>query len=133
MNREELEALADYLEARLREVGEIEIADQRHYTMVEHETGEEFLYDPRKRIMLMLEGLDRSVQLLDRKTYFTARARLAENVEGMGDIDIQIGRIDDGERERPSFQLDALPARDEQRTAISDFITRLASDSDGLR
>jgi hypothetical protein len=131
MNREELEILADYLETRLREIGEVEIADQRHYTLLEHETGDEFLVDPRKRIMLMLDGLERSVQLLDRKTYLNARKSLAQNVEGMGDIDIEIRRIDDRESERPSFRFYALPDRNEQRSAISAFIQRLAADSDG--
>lgn len=133
MNREELEILADYLETRLREIGEVEIADQRHYTLLEHDTGDEFFVDPRKRIMLMLDGLERSVQLLDRKTYLNARKSLTQNVEGIGDADIEIRRIEGRESERPSFRFDALPDRNEQRLAIRAFIERLVSDSDRQR
>lgn len=106
MNQREMTELADYLEARLREIGETEIADPRLYTYELEETGEQHLVDPRKRIVLMLDALERSAVLLDRSTFDSARARLEDHVKGMEDVDIVVRRVDRPDRERAAYRLD---------------------------
>lgn len=116
MNRQEISELADYLESRLREIGESEIADPQHYTIEDEETGEQRLVEPRKRVVLMLEALERAAALLDRQTLDVARERLEQNVEGMEDVDILLRRVDGPDRERAPFRFDQLETNGDMRS-----------------
>lgn len=128
MNQREMAELADYLEARLREIGETEIADPRLYTYEFEETGEQHLVDPRKRIVLMLDALERSAVLLDRSTFDSARARLQDNVKGMEDVDIVVRRVDRPERERASYRLDEERQTEPLFAELRQFRARVMED-----
>lgn len=128
MNQREMAELADYIEARLREIGETEIADPRLYTYELEETGEQHLVDPKKRIVLMLDALERSAVLLDRSTFDSARARLQDHVEGMEEIDIVVRRVDRPDRERAAYRLDEGRQTEPLFADLKSFRARLMED-----
>lgn len=129
MNQREMAELADYLEVRLREIGEEEIADPQHYTFELEETGEQHLVDPRKRIVLMLDALERSAELLDARTFKSARRRLEDNVEGIENVDIVLRRVDRPDRARAPLRFDEVEVPEKLFADLRTFRSQVIEDS----
>ena len=66
MEDEDYRALIDLVAEELRRSGVPDIAHERHYIYVDAETGEAKLYEPEKRLILMLQAFERHVAMHDR-------------------------------------------------------------------
>jgi hypothetical protein len=69
MDEDDFRALVEIVEEELREVGLGNLADPAHYLTIDPETGDARLIDPQKRVIEMLEALDRAMAIRDRETY----------------------------------------------------------------
>jgi hypothetical protein len=84
MDEEDFLALIAILERQLRDIGAAELADARHYTWRDTETGDARMHDGRRRLQLMLEALDRKLAVEDRATYDAALGRINRTVRDGG-------------------------------------------------
>ncbi len=122
MDDEDFLALIELLSAELRGVGAAALADPRHYTWRDGETGEMRQHGPRKRLMLMLEAFGRKLAMEDRATYHLALGRLAETLGGEGPRGAVVQGLDP---EQPPVDLAEVPALGEQRAELRRLIDQI--------
>jgi len=76
VEEEDYLAVIAELERQLRDIGATDLADARHYTWRDAETGDPRMHDGQRRLTLMLEALGRKLAVEDRAIYVDALTRI---------------------------------------------------------
>jgi hypothetical protein len=131
MTEEEAEELNRYLDARLRELQEPDIARQDDLT---YRDADGFVrrLSPRKRLALTIEALESQIALEDISTYREARRDIAAVVEGFDGVTVEVVPLqnelaDVGAVEAP-FAFEALPDLSDLRERLRVLSERIRYD-----
>lgn len=81
MDDDDFRALIAVVAGELRASGAADIADGRHYSKLDEETGEARLLEPQLRLVEMLKAFDRFLAIQDRNTYNAAILSISQSVE----------------------------------------------------
>ena len=126
MDEEDYRALIDLIAGELAQSGAPDIADERHYTRTDPETGEAELYDPLKRLIEMLRAFERHVAIQDRSVAETALAVIRRAGRGEGPTRATVVLADDGGPRE--VDLAEAPDLSQVREDITRIIHRLMED-----
>lgn len=126
MDEEDFRELIEVVAEELTLSGAPDLADERHYTVVDDEAGEPKLYDPLKRLIEMLGAFERYVAIQDRNVAETSLAIIRRAVSGDVPSRAAVELADDrGPRE---IDLADAPDLAEVRDDITRIIHRLMED-----
>ncbi len=126
MDDEDFRALIEVVAEELSLSGAPDLADERHYTVTNPETGEIELYDPQKRLIEMLNAFERHLAIQDRSVAETSLNVIRRMVLGEGPSRAAVELADDrGPRE---IDLADAPDLAELRHDITRIVHRLMED-----
>ncbi|MBB3937988.1 hypothetical protein [Aureimonas phyllosphaerae] len=129
MDEEDFRALIELVAEELTLSGAADLADERHYTVTDLETGETKLSDPPKRLVEMLSAFERYIAIQDRTVAEASLARILGAVRNEGPTRVVVELADDrGPRE---INLAEAPDLAEVRHDINHIINRLMEDGFG--
>ena len=126
MDEEDFRALIEVVAEELALSGASDLADERHYTTTDPESGETELYDPLKRLVEMLSAFERYVAIQDRGVAEASLAMIRRAVRGEGPTRAVVELAND----RGAREIDLVEAPDlaEVREDIAGIIRRLMED-----
>ncbi len=123
MNDDDYRALIAAVIEELRASGASDVADERHYTYVDKETGETHLLRPQQRLVEMLQAFDRFLVIQDREIYDLALSLIAQTVQGEGPLHASmVLTADNAPRE---IDLSKAPNLSPVRQQLQNLIVRL--------
>jgi hypothetical protein len=96
MEDEDYRALIDLVAEELRRSGVPDIAHERHYVYTDPETGEATLFEPQKRLTLMLEAFERHVAIQDRQVVEKSLETINRVTRGEGPRRVVVALASDG-------------------------------------
>lgn len=123
MDDDDYRAVIDALARELRSSGASDIADQRHYSAEDPDTGDRRLIAPQHRLVEMLYGFERFLAIQDRQTYTQAMGQIQATLLGKGPEAASVMQTtDDAPRE---YLLAEAPDLREVRDDVKALIARL--------
>lgn len=126
MDEEDFRALIEVVAEELALSGAPDLADERHYSVTNPETGEPELYKPLKRLIEMLSAFERHAAIRDRSVADSSLAAIRRAVRDDGPTRAVVELIDDrGPRE---IDLAEAPDLADVRADITRIIHRLMED-----
>lgn len=129
MDEEDFRGLIELVAEELTLSGAADLADERHYTITDRETGETKLLDPTKRLVEMLRAFERYVAIQDRTVAEASLVAIQDAVRDEGPTRAVVELADDrGPRE---VNLAEAPDLAEVRRDINHIINRLMEDGFG--
>ena len=129
MDTDDYRELIALVEAQLREVDAGALSDPNLYSLTDPETGEQWLYPPRKRLIEMLRAFDRHLAICDRATFGRALNRMNDVVkEGRIEDAVFIPMSEEGEVEPRSLGI--APELSAVREAVESLIELLLAERD---
>ncbi|HEX5182009.1 MAG TPA: hypothetical protein VFW19_02535 [Allosphingosinicella sp.] len=126
MDDDDYRALIEVVADELTRSGAPDIADENHYSWTDPDTGEAKLFEPRKRLIMMLQAFDRFVAIQDRALLTRSLATIQRGVRSDGPQRVVVALADDdGARE---IDLADAPDFADVREGINNVIGRLLED-----
>lgn len=123
MDEEDFRALIEVVAEELSLCGAADLADERHYTVINSETGVPRLYDPLKHLIEMLSAFERFIAIQDRGVAETSLAEIRRAVRGDSPSCAAVELADDrGPRE---IDLAEAPDLAELREEVTRIVYRL--------
>jgi hypothetical protein len=135
MNESEAEAVIAVFADRLREIGEPEIAEQDDLVF-RSDDGIVRRYDPRKRLVLMIQAFERSLALQDSSTFQVARNTIDRLADGFHGAEIVIVRVPEAgdtgviALSHAPLRMEDLPDLSDLRVRLRELAARIATDED---
>jgi hypothetical protein len=132
VDEDDYRALIAVVESELREIGAGEIADERHYVVLDQETGDARLLAPPRRLLEMLRAFGRMMSVEDHATYERAMFVVAEHLRGDRPRGaVVVPTADD--RDAVPIDLAVAPNLGEARFTLGRLIERLSAEGGTMR